>query len=276
MKNIKPKQKILLVGKSGSGKNTVQDYLVNKYGLKPLVSYTTRARRYPEEDTHTFITEQEYEEINQKEKIIAYTFYNGNHYFATEKQFRESDIYIIDLYGLWCIDHLDIGVPYIAIYLDVPSNVRAERMAARGDSPEMILERIKLDDTAFAKAHDVCQHTIINDDSEETARSIARLVGIEKYEFDIEREVVDKLKQIQTLLRRVNPDIDNIKITLSNCSSVPLSEDNNLSILCSTKRNEAEYLFITTIDRNHQKWLTTESRNQPNRLDLEQQTVRIN
>ena len=53
---MKDKPRILLVGKSGSGKNTVQDYLVNKYGLKPLVSYTTRAKRYPEEDTHIFIS----------------------------------------------------------------------------------------------------------------------------------------------------------------------------------------------------------------------------
>lgn len=273
---MKDKPKILLVGKSGSGKNTVQDYLVNKYGLKPLVSYTTRAKRYPEEDTHTFITEQEYEEIKQKEKIIAYTSYNGNHYFATEKQFRESDIYIIDLDGLWYIRHLDIDVPYIAIYLDVSSEIRTERMAARGDSPEMISERIKFDDTAFVGAYNACHHTIINDDSEETASSIARLVGVEKYEFNNEREIVDKLRQIQTLLRRINPDIDNVKITLSNCADVPLGENNNFSILCTTERNEREYLYITATDHNHKKWLTVESRNQPNKLVLERQKVRIN
>ena len=62
--NNKIDTKILLVGKSGSGKNTVQDYLVKKYGLKPLLSYTTRAKRYPEEDTHTFITEQKEREDN--------------------------------------------------------------------------------------------------------------------------------------------------------------------------------------------------------------------
>ena len=80
--NRKPNAKVLLVGKSGSGKNTVQDYLVRKYGLKPLLSYTTRDRRFPEENTHTFITLQEYEGFKQTD-FIAYTFYNGNHYTAS-------------------------------------------------------------------------------------------------------------------------------------------------------------------------------------------------
>lgn len=274
-KNHKPKMKVLLVGKSGSGKNTVQDYLVNRYGIKPLMSYTTRSKRYPEEDTHIFITEQEYEEIKQKEKIIAYTFYNGNHYFATEEQFKESDIYIIDLDGLLYMRNQNIDMPFISIYIDIPSEIRAERMARRGDSPKKILERIDIDDIAFEWADRICDYTINNSDSEKTANSIARLVGIEEYEFDTEREIIDKLKQVQTLLQKISPDIDNAEILFSNCSDVPLNGNNRFLIHCLAKRNGKEQLTITTINRNNESWLIEEFLNQPSRLATEKYAIRI-
>lgn len=173
---MKNNPKILLVGKSGSGKNTVQDYLVNKYGLKPLVSYTTRTKRYPEEDTHIFITVQDF--LNkQHDDFIAYTFYNGNHYFATKEQFAKSDVYIIDTLGVKYIRSLNITSPYIVVYLDVPTDVRAERMAMRNDNSDMIADRIKYDETAFNGIEDLCDFSIANFDSEKTADAIAEFAG---------------------------------------------------------------------------------------------------
>ena len=207
--------KILLVGKSGSGKNTVQDYLVKKYGLKPLLSYTTRAKRYPDEDTHTFITEHEYKEIKKKEKIIAYTFYNGNHYFATEKQFAESDIYIIDVEGIKCIKELGVDIPYVIVYLDVPTHIRMERMTIRNDNKSIIDERIKYDEIAFKDIKQYSNHFISNFDSEQTAEEIAGYLGISKcslYKLSAEREIIDKLCQIQTLVRRIHPSVHDIRI----------------------------------------------------------------
>ena len=41
---------ILLVGKSGSGKTTIAEYLEKHYGMKMLRSYTTRPMRKPNEN----------------------------------------------------------------------------------------------------------------------------------------------------------------------------------------------------------------------------------
>lgn len=282
MKNIKPKQKILLVGKSGSGKNTVQDYLVNKYGLKPLVSYTTRAKRYPEEDTHIFITEQEYEEIKQKEKIIAYTFYNGNHYFATEKQFADSDIYIIDIEGIKCIKELGIDIPYDVIYLDVPAHIRMERMSKRNDNHSMIEERLKYDETAFKDIRQYSNHFIANFDSKQTVEEIAEYLGIAKYntdKLDKEREIIDKLCQIQMLVRSIHPNVHDIRINMRHCYDNPLEYGNNYDVIGakSPEYDSAYCLSISTFDNELGKTKRMErcGYKLPNEFEYSRKTIQI-
>ena len=61
----------VLIGKSASGKNTIQNQLVERYGFGKIVTYTTRPPRNGEtegEDYH-FISE---EEFVQKEKEIFF------------------------------------------------------------------------------------------------------------------------------------------------------------------------------------------------------------
>lgn len=276
--NRKPNAKVLLVGKSGSGKNTVQDYLVRKYGLKPLLSYTTREKRFPEENTHTFITLQEYEDFNPVD-FIAYTFYNGNHYFATKKQFEEADIYIIDLDGVEYISklNLELETPYVVIYLDVPEEIRRQRMEARNDDETAIEERLQYDADAFREINRWCNYSIQNLDSEETATSIAKMIGVAKYdhsELDAEREIVYKLSQIQTLLRSIAPNMDCVSIWLSNCGEVPLQHGNNYYIQCSDKE-DLTVATITTTDENHTKNLIRVAYGLPNKPHVDVQTVRI-
>lgn len=276
--NRKPNAKVLLVGKSGSGKNTVQDYLVNKYGLKPLLSYTTRERRFPEENTHTFITTHEYEEFKPTD-FIAYAFYNGNHYFATKKQFEDADIYIIDLDGVEYMSklNLELKTPYVVIYLDVPEEIRRQRMEARNDDETAIEERLQYDEDAFREINRWCNYSIQNLDSEETAMSIAKMIGVAKYdhsELDAEREIVYKLSQIQTLLRSIAPNMDCVSIWLSNCGEVPLQHGNNYYIQCSDKE-DLTVATITTTDENHTKNLIRVAYGLPNKPHVDVQTVRI-
>lgn len=56
---------IALLGESASGKSTIEKELINKYGLKKIVSYTTRQPRVGEEDgvDYHFVTDAEFEEI---------------------------------------------------------------------------------------------------------------------------------------------------------------------------------------------------------------------
>ena len=139
----------LIIGKSGAGKDTIVKELCNRYGYKRLISYTTRPRRYEGEDTHTFITEAEYEAHRDAGDIVAYTFYNGNHYFATMGQLYESDLYVIDPAGVEYLKERAKHINLIGIYLDIDSTGQMVRMLKRGDRFDQAVRRIQNDKEAF-------------------------------------------------------------------------------------------------------------------------------
>lgn len=236
---------ILLIGESGSGKNTVQDNLERLFGCVPLLSYTTRPKRTPDENTHTFVTMEEFEQIIKNETVVAFTNFDGNLYCATNKQLEQSDVYIIDIKGLQKLLDLKfekaIDIPFVTVYLQVPEEERIKRMKKRGDSIQAIKQRIKHDRIAFEFASAICDYTINNIDSIVTAKMIYNYVcekmqkessnannasndsnkqankqELEKI-YDIEREIISKLCSIQTLMKMLNPNVDRITMEIKNC-----------------------------------------------------------
>lgn len=168
------KKLILLCGESGSGKDTVAKILKNKYDLKQVISYTTRQPRYENEDTHIFITKNEIDKY--KNDMVGYTYYNNNYYFATNKQVEECDVYIIDLLGIEYFKHHYQGDKEVLIvYLQVPDEVRKERMKQRGDSNINTLDRLEYDRDAFKNAKYIATNIIENIDSDKTADVIYKL-----------------------------------------------------------------------------------------------------
>lgn len=237
---------ILLIGESGSGKNTVQDNLEKLYGCVPLLSYTTRPRRTPDENTHTFVSMEEFEQIIKNETVVAFTNFDNNLYCATDKQLEQSDVYIIDVKGLRNLLDLKfkkaIDIPFVTVYLQVPEEERIKRMKKRGDSKQAIKQRIEHDRIAFECVSEICNYTIDNVDSVVTAKMIYNYVyekmqkercntdnlnsktknkEMSKLEleriYDIEREIISKICSIQTLMKMINPNVNEITIGISNC-----------------------------------------------------------
>ena len=87
----------LFVGPSGSGKTAVAEYLESTQGYKSVQSYTTRSPRYENETGHIFVSNDEFDKLQD---LVAYTEYNGNKYCATSEQVDEADIYVIDVPGV--------------------------------------------------------------------------------------------------------------------------------------------------------------------------------
>lgn len=136
---------ILLVGQSGSGKTTIANYLETNYGYKQLQSYTTRKPRYEGETGHTFISE---EEFNKLDNLVAYTEYNGHQYGVTAEMIDQSDIYVIDVPGVaslfekyQCEDR-----QIYVFYLESTVATRIDRMIERGDHDAAIVSRLHNDE----------------------------------------------------------------------------------------------------------------------------------
>ena len=126
-KNMFLQQKMLIVGRTGSGKDTYAKYLEKLY-LKGVCSYTTRPRRPGEGDTHIFIEKEEVENFPNK---VAYTEINGYEYFSTKEQLDKSDFYIIDPEGINYLNQNFPDVNYKIIYIYASYDIRKERAISR-------------------------------------------------------------------------------------------------------------------------------------------------
>ena len=135
----------LFVGPSGSGKTTIANEF-EKYGYKQVKSYTTRAPRCQEEDNHIFISDEEFDKL---ENIIAYTEYSGHRYCATKEQIDDSDIYVIDIDGVnVLLEKYDNLKRTIHIwYFESHINTRISRMINRGDADMTIVGRVLNDES---------------------------------------------------------------------------------------------------------------------------------
>ena len=109
----------LIVGRSGTGKSTLEKLLCDNYNAKTIRSYTTRPKRNDSEDNHIFISPSEVEKYPNK---IATTTINNNFYFATKEQLDESQIYVIDPNGLYKLTTNFPNLSFNLIYLKLDKN----------------------------------------------------------------------------------------------------------------------------------------------------------
>ena len=172
---------VLIVGKSGSGKSTLCQYMRNEYGLSEVKSCTTRHQRNAYDDTHTFVSK---EDFNKIKNLCAVTNYNGELYGATRKQIDESDLYVIDVAGVdYLLKHYDGKRIPVVIYIDASENSRRKRMELRGDKNWKINGRLQYDKNAFKNVGDYAVETYVNNsDSISNIKDIAQKIYKEYFE----------------------------------------------------------------------------------------------
>lgn len=134
----------LFVGKSASGKTTVADMLCND-GYSQIASYTTRKPRYEGEIGHTFVSDEEYDQL---ENIVASTLYNGYRYCTTLEQVQKADIYVVDIPGVETLmeNYEKLNRAVYVLYFSVDVYHRIKRMLDRGDSDTQIVGRLLNDE----------------------------------------------------------------------------------------------------------------------------------
>lgn len=141
---VNNKPLFLFVGRSASGKTTIANMLESE-GYTQISSYTTRPPRSENEKGHIFITDEEYENL---ENIMAFTLYNGYKYCTTLEQVQDADIYVVDCPGVsTLLDNYNlINRDIEIIYFDTTVYTRIQRMLSRGDSDTHIVGRLLTDE----------------------------------------------------------------------------------------------------------------------------------
>lgn len=154
----------LIIGCSGSGKTAITEKLEELYHLKSIQSYTTRPPRYDGETGHTFVSNEEFDELTDR---VGYTEFAGFRYCATSEQVENNDLYVIDPKGVDFFMNAYKGSkkPEI-IFIDSDLTTRYNRMVKRAEEKgdtflnavDKALSRIKTDviefyDYTHNKAH---------------------------------------------------------------------------------------------------------------------------
>ena len=114
---------VVIVGPSGSGKDTVAHMLSDMTGIPVLVSYTTRPMRDGEQNgrEHWFVSECKV----PRHEMLAYTEYGGYKYWTCQGQLVDTSIYVIDEDGL---RDMQKRFPFIKL---TKIHVEANRMVRR-------------------------------------------------------------------------------------------------------------------------------------------------
>ena len=135
--------KVLVIGRTSTGKDTLRNVLEEKYGWKFVHSHTTRPKRTPDEDTHVFVT-KEYADSVPIEDKVAKTVIGEYEYFTTRKQVEECDAYIIDPIGAYMLLKNMPEEEFQIVYMrPADANTQKEMALKRSDDPETELQIFK-------------------------------------------------------------------------------------------------------------------------------------
>lgn len=148
---------IIIVGKSGSGKDSVVKKLTNFYDYKKIVTWTTRPMRPKEiqDVTYHFTDEETFEEKIEEGFFAEWKKYEsieGTWYYGTAlldlTTFNEDKIIILTPDGYQEIKDI-IGKDTLTVYLKSKNRILKSRLKKRGDNPREIKRRLRHDKKDF-------------------------------------------------------------------------------------------------------------------------------
>lgn len=146
--------KYVIVGKAASGKDYCQNLFVN-CGYKPLKQYTTRPKRLNEKgNEYHFVSSNVIKNMNSDSRFVSLKKFKDWYYGFTLEDFEKCDVAIlspsnIEDLNIWFPDSIKFTT---IIYLDIPSNIREERLKSRypkGHEDDSIERRMNADENDF-------------------------------------------------------------------------------------------------------------------------------
>jgi guanylate kinase len=162
MSNLK-KEKLIILGKSGSGKDYLMRKLVEK-GLKPCLKLTTRPPRKFEQQgiTYNFVAESEFISCIDNKELLCYQTFQVTplnkspetwYYGITQEEFEKSQVFIMTPGEFENITPEQRKGCFV-VYLDIDRKIRESRLFKREDNNDSIIRRLDADEEDFKNLND--------------------------------------------------------------------------------------------------------------------------
>lgn len=170
------KEKLILIGASGSGKDYYRKKIVEELGINYCPKFTTRPMREGEVEgvEYNFISDLEFDNLILDHKVLFYQRFMVNNcywiYGYTIENYINSDLVILTPNELECITNLE-NSKYLEntciVYLNISEAVRRSRIMKRSDSNDDVDRRIESDRIDFSNFLDGTADVIIRDEYED-------------------------------------------------------------------------------------------------------------
>lgn len=142
---------LVLIGASASGKTETAKFLMDHYGIKKIITCTTRKPREGEVNDvdYHFLSMERFEKLKEEGKFLETAFYAGNYYGTLKKDVGDNKVACVDPNGAREY-RAYLKKDMFCIYLDASERMRRKRMLEkRKDAPEMVEARLKKDKEIF-------------------------------------------------------------------------------------------------------------------------------
>ena len=152
MSNLKH-EKIILTGKSGSGKDHLLRGLIKK-DLKYSPKFTTRPKRELETEgvEYNFITNDNFIELNNSNEVKVFQTFIINddtwYYGITKENFDNNKLFIMTPFEISQLSEEDLKGCFL-VYLDIDIDIRRRRISNRNDNNDSIERRLTADEIDF-------------------------------------------------------------------------------------------------------------------------------
>lgn len=166
---------LILIGDSASGKSSIERNLVNNYGYTKLVTYTTRQPRTGEVNgvDYHFISEEEFEELDNKGFFAEKAVYNNWHYGTAKEDCTNDKIAVLTPHGFRQIKKIP-EIKTTSFYINVPRRDRLIKILQRNDSIEEAYRRNLSDVGMFDGIEDEVDYVIDNPSYKKTIDEMTR------------------------------------------------------------------------------------------------------
>ena len=167
---------ILLTGPSASGKTEIAKELFKLFGIKKVVTHTTRDMRVGEvqDVDYHFVSKEEFLKLKDEDAFVETTFYNNNYYGTSKKELGNDKVIVVDPKGK--DSFLKLNNPNnIFFYIEANAELRKARMIERGDNDDCIRQRLLRDESWFDDEAKIGVNFIVENENktlEEIAKEI--------------------------------------------------------------------------------------------------------